>query len=76
MIRLAAASLKLPPSLYIRDIDIGPQRDPVVMAGTADIFKAQYRGHTVALKRLRQSETDLHKASQLQYTSCSMFLPD
>jgi hypothetical protein len=66
MIRLAAASLKLPRSLYIRDINIGPIRDAAVMGGHADIYTAQYRGNLVALKRLRHfnmRESDLHKVS-------------
>jgi serine/threonine-protein kinase TNNI3K len=70
MIRLAAAIPRLPRSLYIRDIDIGRERDPVTMGGHADIFTAQYRGHPVALKRLRRlnvRESDFHKVSRLRH---------
>jgi hypothetical protein len=77
MIRLAAASLKLPRSLYVRDIDLGPVRDPAVMGGHADIFTAQYRSRVVALKRLRSfnmRESDFHKASRLKCTSCTFVL--
>jgi hypothetical protein len=81
MVRLAAASLRLPRSLYIRDIDLGPVRDVVSMGGHADIFKAQYRGHPVALKRLRNPdmhESDAHKASRpkRQCLSCYLFMAD
>jgi hypothetical protein len=53
MLRLAESSQQLPSSLYVRDIDIGSDRDPVSLGGFADIFQGIYNGQTVALKRLR-----------------------
>jgi hypothetical protein len=68
MMRLAASSKELPPSLYVHGVELGAVRDPLSQGGFADVFKAGYRGGFVALKRLRSyriGEPDLYKVPTL-----------
>ena len=63
LVKLSVVSDELPPSLFVRDVDIGSVRDPLRMGGCADIYKGVYDGRPVAVKRLRAlegSKTKLH----------------
>jgi hypothetical protein len=53
LLQLTLKSAKLPEMFFIHGVDIGNNRDPVASGGFADVFRGQYRGQTVAIKRLR-----------------------
>jgi hypothetical protein len=55
---LASKSGVLPPSLFIRGVDLGENREPEDFGGFADVFRATYKGMEVALKRLRMRAKD------------------
>ena len=52
LVRLSEVCDKLPSAIYITGVT-GRDRDPLVSGGFADIFRANYNGKMVALKRLR-----------------------
>ena len=57
--RLAGKHARLPESMVIRDeIDFSAPSQPHTSGGFADIKQGQYKGHTVAVKKLRVAETD------------------
>jgi hypothetical protein len=52
--RLARAAEQLPRSLFIRDVDLGGERDPFdTSGGFSDVFYGVYLEKVVVLKRLR-----------------------
>jgi hypothetical protein len=57
LVKLSASSGELPSSLFVREVDIGAVRDPTCTGGFADIYRGTYLGITVAIKRLRISES-------------------
>jgi hypothetical protein len=66
MVKLATFSQELPPSLYIRGVDLGGTRDPTYPGGFSDVFRATYQGEPVAVKRMRvyvDESGDFYKAS-------------
>jgi Protein tyrosine and serine/threonine kinase len=52
LVRLSEVCDKLPSAIYITGVT-GRDREPLVSGGFADIFRANYNGKVVALKRLR-----------------------
>lgn len=52
LIRLCKACRILPNSVFLTGV-VRTDRDPSAAGGYADIFKGQFGGQTVALKRLR-----------------------
>jgi hypothetical protein len=68
LVKLAALSGELPPSLFLYGVDISNARDPTNLGGFADIFRGTYRGAPVAVKRLRLFTVDakqMHRVSSL-----------
>jgi hypothetical protein len=64
MVKLAANSGELPPSLFLEGVEIGSSRDPTYLGGFADIFRGRFQSSDVAVKRLRLFTIDaqqLHK---------------
>jgi hypothetical protein len=53
LVKLAAVSQELPPSLFLEGVDLCGVRDPILMGGFADVFRGRYQEHEVAIKRLR-----------------------
>ena len=57
--RLAGKRARLPNSMVIKDkIDFSAPSQPHTSGGFADIKQGQYKGFTVAVKKLRVAETD------------------
>jgi hypothetical protein len=61
LLKLSIASGTLPRNLFIHGVDIGDDRDAWASGGFADVFRGQYRGITVAVKRLRIPNEDKAK---------------
>jgi hypothetical protein len=62
LVKLSAESQQFPPCLFLREVDLGPVRDPDKMGGFADVFRGSFQGGKVAVKRLRIS-TDFDRLS-------------
>jgi hypothetical protein len=58
LVKLSANSHKLPASLFVRGVDIGPVRDASHGGGFADIYLGQHAGIAVAVKKLRFSDEE------------------
>jgi hypothetical protein len=66
-VKLSANTNILPSSLFVRGVDLGPVRDPSYAGGFADIYRGQYAGFEVAVKKLRVYE---EKRGEIHRVGC------
>jgi hypothetical protein len=53
LVKLSASSHKLPTSLFVHGVDIGPDRVPSHGGESADVFRGHHDGIEVSVKKLR-----------------------
>jgi hypothetical protein len=75
LLKLCSETNYLPTILFIRGVDLGSVRDPCARGGFADIYRGQYEGEEVAVKKLIFAERDREKVNQVDSTSLIMNLP-
>jgi hypothetical protein len=65
LVKLAASSEQLPPSLFLADITKHTPHSPNSFGGFSDVYKATHQGKVVAFKQLRVHQPDLHLVRNL-----------
>jgi serine/threonine protein kinase len=57
MLQVSVASVQLPRALFIHGVDLTGQTRPIVCGGFSEIWKADYRGAAVSVKRYKVTLT-------------------
>jgi serine/threonine protein kinase len=59
MLQVSVASVQLPRALFIHGVDLTGQTEPTFYGGFSEIWKADYRGAAVSVKRYEMNDEEM-----------------